>query len=421
MSEQEFDLYLKLLAKCLRLTSGQRELIADELRDHLEERLEELARAGVPRERAVAQALDEFGDAAVLAAHFTTIARLKRRRILMRLSLGSVGVLTAALLIGYAFWPDNRALRGPERIVAQEKPKAVEPAKGGSGTAVKSTPGSKAHKSNQAPPPRVPVGVNFAPVEHPSSSDLAGLPLVEARILDALHQPVDFTIDPQSLKDALDFIAARYQIPILIDQKALEDANVDTTTEVKLSAPGITLHDAFQLLLGQLSSPLNYDVNHGVLMITTEDKIKDHMETIVYDCRDLIKLPALGGNVTTDRGQADLAGPAPAVGPVPAGQAAVKAKRDHEEKALERLANNPPFIRMVISATGAEFWEDDASISELGGLLIVRQNPRVHDRIKALLASIRLMKKVGAFAGLERDSFQPRPPGGAGAAWTPAL
>ncbi len=42
MSEQEFDLYLKLLAKCLRLTSGQRELIADELRDHLEERLEEL-------------------------------------------------------------------------------------------------------------------------------------------------------------------------------------------------------------------------------------------------------------------------------------------------------------------------------------------------------------------------------------------
>jgi hypothetical protein len=416
VSEQEFDLYLKLLAKCLRLTSGQRELIADELRDHLEERLEELARAGVPRERAVAQALDEFGDAAVLAAHFTTIARLKRRRILMRLSLGSVGVLTAALLIGYAFWPDNRALRGPERIVAQEKPKALEPAKGGSGLSVKPTPGSKTHKDNQAPVQKIPVGVNFAPVEHPSSSDLAGLPLVEARIHDALHQPVDFTIDPQSLKDALDFIAARYQIPILIDQKALEDANVDTTTEVKLSAPGITLHDAFQLLLGQLSSPLNYDVIHGVLMISTEQKINDHLETIVYDCRDLIRLPALAGTVTTDHGQADVFVTAPAEATAPAGQASTKAKKAREEK----MAKNPPFIRMVMSATGAEFWEDDASISELGGLLIVRQNPRVHDRIKALLASIRLMKKDGAFAGLERESFQPRPPGGAGAAWTPA-
>ncbi len=415
MSEQEFDLYLKLLAKCLRLTSGQRELIADELRDHLEERLEELARTGVPREKAVTQALDEFGDAAVLAAHFTTIARLKRRRFLMRLSLGSVGALTAALLIGYAFWPDNRALRGPEQIVAQEKPKALEPAKDGSGLPVKSPPGSKPHKSKQAPVPRVPVGVNFAPVEHPSSSDLAALPLVEARIHDALHQPVDFNIEPQSLKDAIDFIAARYQIPILIDQKALDDANVDTTTEVKLSAPGITLHDAFQLLLGQLSSPLNYDVIHGVLMITTEDKIKEHLETIVYDCRDLIKLPALAGPVPTDHGQADVVVPAAAEAGAPAGRASTKAKKAHEEK-LERLANNPPFIRMVVSATGADFWDEDDSISELGGLLIVRQNPRVHDRIKALLASIRLMKKDGAFAGLEHESFQPRPQERVGAA-----
>src|ERR1700689_1579763 len=124
MSEQEFELYLKLLARCLHLTSGQREQIADELRDHLEERLEELARAGVPREKAVVQALDEFGDAAVLAGDFATIACLKRRRFLMRLSLGSVGALAAGLLIAFAFWPDNRAVRGPERIVAQDKPKS---------------------------------------------------------------------------------------------------------------------------------------------------------------------------------------------------------------------------------------------------------------------------------------------------------
>ena len=122
--------------------------------------------------------------------------------------------------------------------------------------------------------------------------------------------------------------------------------------------------------------------------------------------------------MTTDHGQADVFVTAPAEATAPAGQASTKAKKAREEK----MAKNPPFIRMVMSATGAEFWEDDASISELGGLLIVRQNPRVHDRIKALLASIRLMKKDGAFAGLERESFQPRPqqPGGAGAAWTPA-
>jgi len=128
MSEQEFELYLKLLSRCLNLTPGQREQIADELRDHLEQRLEELAHAGVPREKAVVQALDEFGDAAILAGNFATVARLKRRRFFMRLSLGSVGALTAALLIAFAFWPENRAVRGPERVVAQEKPIPAPPA-----------------------------------------------------------------------------------------------------------------------------------------------------------------------------------------------------------------------------------------------------------------------------------------------------
>lgn len=46
MSEREFDLYLELLAKFLRLRPGQTAEIADELRDHLEARLEEFSRAG---------------------------------------------------------------------------------------------------------------------------------------------------------------------------------------------------------------------------------------------------------------------------------------------------------------------------------------------------------------------------------------
>src|SRR5580693_6748723 len=142
MSEQEFELYLKLLSRCLNLTPGQREQIADELRDHLEERLEELAEAGVPREKAVVQALDEFGDAAILAGNFASVARLKRRRFFMRLSLGSVGALTAALLIAYAFWPENRAVRGPEHVVAQEKSSPGPP------------PAQKPTESKASPSPR---------------------------------------------------------------------------------------------------------------------------------------------------------------------------------------------------------------------------------------------------------------------------
>jgi hypothetical protein len=406
MSEQEFELYLKLLAKCLRLTSGQREEIADELRDHLEERLEELAKAGLPRDKAVVQALDEFGDAVVLAAHFTTIARLKRRRFLMRLSLGSVGVLTAGLLIAFAFWPENRAVRGPEQVVAQDKAKVEKPKTGPAARTDRHKEGG-ATESVALPKPK---GVQFIPVDHPLSSDLARRTVVEARITEALDQAVDFAIQPQGLKEALDFIAARYQIPILTDTKALEDANVDVSTEVKLAAPGIALHDALQLLLGQLSQPLTYDVTHGVLMITTADKIKDHLETIVYDCRDLTKLPARAVTVTMDREQTDEASPATAApSPVVQKQTA-KRKKERAEMTSNQSRSKPPFIEMIISATGTEFWEEGTSISEMGGLVIVRQNPRVHDRIKSLLASIRLMKKDGAFASVEGQAWQARPP-----------
>src|SRR5580704_5128266 len=155
MSEQEFELYLKLLSRCLGLTPGQREQIADELRDHLEQRLAELEQAGVARDKAVVQALDEFGDAAVLAANFAAIARLKRRRFLMRLSLGSVGALTAALLIAFAFWPDNRAVRGPERVAAQEKPgkaAAAPIAEPVAGTATKPANGGLAVAATGPPP-----------------------------------------------------------------------------------------------------------------------------------------------------------------------------------------------------------------------------------------------------------------------------
>jgi hypothetical protein len=169
-----------------------------------------------------------------------TIARLKRRRFLMRLSLGSVGALTAALLIAFAFWPDNRAVRGPERLVAQDKSKAerpkgeTSPSRGGTGSANRNR-GNNPPRAHQPP-----IVLEPAVVEHPLSSDLVQRSQAEARIAEALNAPVDFNIEPQSFKEALDFIAAHYQIPILIDQKGLDDANVDTSAEVKLSVPRLS-------------------------------------------------------------------------------------------------------------------------------------------------------------------------------------
>jgi hypothetical protein len=458
MSEQEFDLYLKLLAKCLHLTSGQREQIADELRDHLESRLEELGRAGVPREKAVVQALDEFGDAAVLAAHFTTIARLKRRRFLMRLSLGSVGALTAALLIAFAFWPDNRALRGPEKIVAQEKPKAPVP------EATKRTPAAQSGSTVKAPETpsdrdeivklkrecyrlqgyianlqKINQGLR-SKVDHPEkeianlreqvktlqdelqrlaveakarplSSDVFQGSKVEARIAEALSQPVDFEMQQQPLQEALEFIAARYQIPIILDRKGMHDVNFDPKKEnVQLAVSGIPLRDMLGLLLDQTNSALGYEFRHGVLSVSTIDKIKEHTEIVVYDCRDLVDAntpdPSPAVVQSVDPGDAMLQLSAEPTKAARKSGAHSGNSTNRQSKVPETTASVAPrkaaqLINMLRNATGSDLWDDEqAKITYFDGLLVVRQNPLVQEQIRCALADIRQMRVRGAFASL---------------------
>src|SRR4029079_17122604 len=120
MSQKEFELYLSLLSRFLRLKSTQRSDIADELRDHLEARLEELSRSGLSREEAIHAALEEFGDATELAQHFTQIAARRKRRFIMRCTVGTVAALTAGILLTTALWPDNHGMQLPPIAIGQQ-------------------------------------------------------------------------------------------------------------------------------------------------------------------------------------------------------------------------------------------------------------------------------------------------------------
>jgi len=414
MSEQEFELYLKLLARCLHLTGAQREQIADELRDHLQERLEELVQAGVSREKAVLQALDEFGDAAVLAADFSTIARQRRRRFLMRLSLGSVTVLAAGLLITFAFWPQNQAIQGPAVVNAQDKPKPANAA------------ATSAPRSPAKPRPSATATPAAAP-ERPVLSSDVDRDRATMRIEQALDQPIDFSLDPQPLKEAMDFISKRYNIPIIIDTKALEEAGVEPTAEIKMDLPGIPLRDMFRLLLDQTPQPLDFEIRNDVLVITTVEKIADHMVVVVYDCRDLVQVRSIEigesarrkyENELRKEGEQKEAGTAKSAGNAP-NMGQEKPKRSVLPPAI-------PLIRVIESATDQSKWggeeEQNGTITEFGGLLIVRHNPLVQEQIRRVLADIRRIRKSGAFANLDKDHAvsQPTLLQNAGASASPA-
>ena len=75
------------------------------------------------------------------------------------------------------------------------------------------------------------------------------------------------------------------------DQKALDEANVEMTTEVKLNVPGIKLRNMLKLLLEQASQPLTYVIEDEVLKITTVEKANEKLSIRMYPVGDLILGP----------------------------------------------------------------------------------------------------------------------------------
>lgn len=88
------------------------------------------------------------------------------------------------------------------------------------------------------------------------------------RILEALASKTDFRIQPQSLKDALDFIGARYQIPIVPNQKELAEGGIDLSREVQFPREGIALAELLKSLLSQAQKPAGFCIEDEVLKIS---------------------------------------------------------------------------------------------------------------------------------------------------------
>jgi hypothetical protein len=97
------------------------------------------------------------------------------------------------------------------------------------------------------------------------------------RIYEALESRTDFTIDPQTLKDALRFIHSRYRIAILLDVKAFEERKIASTIEVTCNQSGIKLRELLTKLLGQVDKSVGFKIQNGILVI------EPHLDWIDFD------------------------------------------------------------------------------------------------------------------------------------------
>ena len=97
MSKRDFDARLQVLCRLLKLDSQQAAAVSRDLREQLDRRVEEIVRTGKPRSDAIDQAIEEFGDAAGMAADLTRVSQRLIRRWVVGATLVSAVALSVAL------------------------------------------------------------------------------------------------------------------------------------------------------------------------------------------------------------------------------------------------------------------------------------------------------------------------------------
>lgn len=218
MPEREFELYLSVLSRMLRLTEQQKHAISDELRDHMEERFEELVRSGMNRDDAIRQALDEFGDAAGLAVDFTNVSRKRIRRIVMRSTVAVASIAAVCAFFLTDVDPDQPGLPGPGQIVAQSSTASDE----------LSTDTSDESSNEGGKQPATPI---FKPIDFVVAGEVVAHAF--------LNEPTGGEFADTPLEDVFDFLANRHNVSILLDMMALDTDVIETGMPVTIDVSPI--------------------------------------------------------------------------------------------------------------------------------------------------------------------------------------
>lgn len=241
MPEQEFEIYLTVLSRLLRLSPAQKAAISDELRDHLEQRLGDLIQTGVSREEAIRLAMEEFGDVTGLALDLTRVSRTPVKTLVVRSTIAA-SVAAAGIVFWVSLFAPEHRIAAPPTVQAQQDKAA-------------SQVGDK---------------VRPAPAVDRNISAL----LDDQELFPAfLAKQVEADFEDATLFDVCEFLQEAHGLPIMFHQSALDDEGISPSkAKVSLHIKSLT----FEELLNHLTRPLDLDweVNDGIVRVTTTGRLQ---------------------------------------------------------------------------------------------------------------------------------------------------
>ena len=143
------------------------------------------------------------------------------------------------------------------------------------------------------PPADVWQALSARRLERYGSIDLSGGKESERKIYRALNERGEVNFNGTPLSGVIKFFRESYSIPIVLDDKALEDENITPDEPVTLELPPISFRSALKLILEPLQ--LTYVIEDEVMRITSKKTSANVVR--VYPVGDLVVPVTSGGGL----------------------------------------------------------------------------------------------------------------------------
>lgn len=338
MSDLEFEAYVSLLTRFLRLGREQREEIRRELQAHLQDALDEACERGESRTEAIRRVLEDFGDAAELAARFSKLNR--KRRWIMHGTLTAACLAFAAVSTSFFFSPASSVTASADRPGATQTPAKTSAA-----------------------------GIMVSPRDEASVDDA---------IYKALAQTVpDAQLQEMPLNDVIEWARQLMNVNVHVQWQALMDTGIDRDKGITISVKGLTVERILRLVLDEAGGSevkLDFEAQDGILMISTAEALERRMTFEVYDVREILRAapPSVLSMLKPEKPKVSKEETTPAPDPMPVGPGGEVSE-------------------LIISSIRPESWDENGgagSIRWYHGLLVIRSNAAVHRDVRQLLKSL---------------------------------
>jgi type II secretory pathway component GspD/PulD (secretin) len=225
--------------------------------------------------------------------------------------------------------------------------------------------------------------------------------------------PVDF--NNNTFEQVKTFIEQVTGLSLYVDWKALNNVGIDRDTEVTLKLQNVNAATALQRILEQLGEGDQrpaYDVQEGILTVTSDEAMRKRTIILVYDIRDLLfqvpmfdNGPALDLNNALNQGQNQQGGGGGGGGGAGGGggggggnQGNIFGNSQPEAPRLTRAELVRQIVDIIQENIDPDGWRDlggtTGSLQELNGNLIITNTPNNHRQIEGLLAMLREIRAL---------------------------